>query len=157
MEIAMTHDAVSVTAMLVLSAFALERVTKGLFFLLSFLSRWKARFPEPSTIAEAGARHEAAKKQRLAYFVVCGLLAFVVVCLSPEFRVLSAMDIEGPRLLDFSLTWLVLMAGSDRIQDFMQDRKAAVTGASTEPIQIEGTVTVVNGSEPNVQRVRISG
>jgi hypothetical protein len=138
--------------MLVLAAFALERITKGAFFLLSFTRPWKDIFPEPSTVAGAEAKYQAERKLRLAYFVFCGVLALLVVVLSPEFRVLSAMDINGPTIVDFALTWLVLLAGSDRIQELMQDRKGAATVSSSKPIQIEGTVTLLDAPEPRAQR-----
>jgi hypothetical protein len=118
----LAHDAVSVTAILVLAAFALDRITKGVFFLLSFVPPWKARFPEPSMVSGAQAKYEAARSRRLLYFVFCGLLACVVVGLSSDFRVLSAMDISGPSWLDVFLTWLVLVAGSDRIKGLTPDR-----------------------------------
>jgi hypothetical protein len=37
----MRHDGISVTAMLALAAFAVERVTTGILFLLSFCKPWQ--------------------------------------------------------------------------------------------------------------------
>jgi len=149
----MKHDAVSVTAMLVLAAFALERVTTGVLFLLSFYGPWKARFPEPARVADADASSDAERRNRLAYFTLAGSMALLVVLLSPEIRVLYAMDMTAPAILDVGLTWLVLVAGSDRIGDLVQDRRIGAVEKPPKPIQIEGRVTLVDSPEAKPQRI----
>jgi hypothetical protein len=149
----MKHDVVSVTAMLVLAAFALERVTTGVLFLLSFYSPWEARFREPARIADADARSHAERRNRLAYFTIAGGMALFVVLLSPEIRVLYAMDMTAPVILDVGLTWLVLVAGSDRIGDLVQDGRIGAVEKPSKPIQIEGRVTLVDSSEAKPQRI----
>jgi hypothetical protein len=149
----MKHDAVSVVAMLVLAAFALERVTTGVFFLLSFYGPWKERFPEPASVADAGARSDAERRSRLSYFGLAGSMALLMVLLSPEIRVLHAMDMTAPALLDIGLTWLVLVAGSDRIGDLVKDRGIGAAERPPRPIQIEGSVTLVDSPEAKPHRI----
>jgi hypothetical protein len=149
----MKHDAVSVTAMLVLAAFALERVTTAVLFLLSFYGPWEKRFREPARIADGDARSNAERRTRLAYFTIAGSMALLVVLLSPEIRVLYAMDMTAPAILDIGLTWLVLVAGSDRIGELVQDRRIGAVEKPSKPIQIEGRVTLVDSPEAKPQRI----
>jgi hypothetical protein len=143
----MKHDVISVTAMLVLAAFALERVPTGVLFLLSFYGPWKARFPNPSGISDADGRDEAERNNRLVYFALAGSMALLVVLLSPEIRVVHAMDMSVPTILDIGLTWLVLVAGSDRIGDLVQDRRIGTVEKPPKPIQIKGTVKLLDSPE----------
>ena len=80
----MRHDGVSVTAMLALAAFAVERVTTGILFLLSFWMRWHAEFPEPDTLADVGKSLHAKRKNKLAYFILASALVLFGGCLVPR-------------------------------------------------------------------------
>lgn len=140
-------NALSVTAMLVLAAFVVERVTAGVLFLLSFSETWKQHFPNPAAIANEKQSFDATRKNKLAYFVVAGSLVLVVVVLGPEIRVLHALDVTAPPILDAVLTWLVLVAGADRIADLVPARGAGSFERETKPIRIEGEVTLVEAKE----------
>ncbi len=143
----MKHDALSVTAMLVLAAFVVERVTAGVLFLFSFSATWKQHFPNPAAIADERQSFDATRKNKLAYFVLAGSLVLLVVVLGPEIRVLHALDMTAPPILDAVLTWLLLVAGSDRIAELVPARGAESFEKKTKPIRIEGEVTLVEAKE----------
>jgi hypothetical protein len=134
----MNHDGVSVTALMVLVAFAVERVTKGILFLLTPVKAWQRFLSGPPSIDDRA--REAERRQKLAYFAFAGILALIVVLASPKMRVLYALDMNAPMLLDAGLTWLVLVAGADRIGDLVQDKRGAVVEKPPKPLQVEGTL-----------------
>jgi len=145
----MRHDGVSVTAMMALAAFAVERVTTGILFLLSFWGLWRAEYPDPDTLTDPEKIARAKRKNKLAYFVLAGALVFVVVKWSPEIRMLHALDLTAPTPLDIALTCLVLVAGSDRIGDFL---KGAGGGGEVEkaskPVEIVGRLQLIEPETP---------
>lgn len=139
----MTHDAVSVTAMLLLAAFGVERVTRGLLFLLGSFKAWRTRFPDPAALNDQQVQG-AARRQKWAYFTVCGLLSLVLIYFGKDLRVLAAMGVQNQPLLDAMVTWLVLVAGCDRLKDILGDGGAtAPDESSSPPVQVAGTITLV--------------
>lgn len=149
----MRHDGVSVTAMMALAAFAVERVTTGILFLLSFWTRWQAEFPDPNTLADEGKSLQAKRKNKLAYFILAGALVFLVVFWSPEIRILNALSLEAPQVLDIALTCLVLVAGSDRIGDFLKGGGGVGAETSSKPIEIAGRVQLVETGSAGRERL----
>ncbi|HEY7617072.1 MAG TPA: hypothetical protein VH744_09735 [Terriglobales bacterium] len=137
----MKHDGVTVTALIALAAFAIERVTTGLLFLLSFWRTWQALFSCP------GEPGKAEKRSKLAYFVLAGALVLLVVLIVPEIRVLNVLNIQAPEILDVALTWLVLVGGSDRIGELVKGRSAAAPEKPSKPIEIKGSVRLVEDRE----------
>jgi hypothetical protein len=138
----MRHDGVSVTAMLALAAFAVERVTTGILFLLSFWGLWRAQFPDPDALTDPEKIARARRKSKLAYFVLAGALV-LVVARSPEIRILHALNLEGPALLDIALTCLVLVAGSDRIGEFLKGEGGSGVEKASKPVEIVGRVQLI--------------
>ena len=135
----MKHDAISVTAMLALTAFAIERVCKGVLFLLSFVPGW-------DWLNDGGTSTHLSKVAKLIYVLLAGALVLIVLLLIPSMRVLEGLGMQAPPwLLDAALTWLVLVAGSERISDLMAGR--AATDPPAPPVQIMGEVTVHNAEQ----------
>jgi hypothetical protein len=134
----MKHDAVSVTAMLLFAAFVVERVASSVVFLLP--SSWRPASPDEK--ASPG----AARRAKVIYFILSGLLALLVLLLVPEMRALRALDISAPDVVDFGLTWLLLVAGADRIAELVPDKGGGsdVLGTEARPIKIKGTVAVID-------------
>jgi len=149
----MRHDGVSVTAMMALAAFAVERVTTGILFLLSFWRRWQAEFPDPNTLADEGKSLQARRKNKLAYFILAGGLVLLVVARSPEIRILNALSLDAPRMLDIALTCLILVAGSDRIGDFLKGEGSVGAERSSKPIEIAGRVQIVETESAGRERL----
>lgn len=149
----MRHDGVSVTAMMALAAFAVERVTTGILFLLSCWGAWRAEYPDPDTLTDPEKIARAKRKGKLAYFVLAGALVFLVVKLSPEIRILHALDLNAPSPLDIGLTCLVLVAGSDRIGEFLKGEGGGAAEKSSKPVEIVGRVQLIEPESASRERL----
>ena len=137
----MKHDAFSVTAVLLFVAFAVERVTSGLLFLLSFSKRWNSSFNAAGGAAQV-------RRGKLAYYILAGTLVLIVLIFGQELRALRALDVNAWGGIDFFLTWLLLVAGADRIADIMgADSGAEPAAGVSKPLQIEGEVTLLDRAE----------
>lgn len=135
----MKHDGVSVTALMVLVAFAIERVTTGVLFMMSFRPGWKKLLLADSE-AKPG---EAERRYKVYYFTLASALALAVLVFSPGMRVLQALDVQAPWILNVGLTCLIIVAGADRIGEFLESKGAAGGLEKTpKPVQIEGTLTL---------------
>ncbi|UWZ84696.1 hypothetical protein [Occallatibacter riparius] len=140
----MTHDAVSVTAMLLLAAFGVERISRGLLFLLESFKAWRTKFPDPASLKDQEVQDAAARRQKWASFTVCGLLSLILIYFGKDLRVLAAMGVQNQPVLDAMVTWLVLVAGCDRLKDILGDGPAAAPDESSgPPVQVAGTITLV--------------
>lgn len=142
----MKHDGISVTAIIVLAAFAIDRGTAGMLALLSFLPGWRASFPDPETCQEPSKRAVAARRKQLMRFVLASVLVILSLSLIPDLRVLEALGMQSPGgILDFFLTWLILVAGSDRLNDLLgsggDEPKPAAPPSNS--FQIAGDVRIV--------------
>jgi hypothetical protein len=139
----MRHDGVSVTAMMALAAFAVERVTTGILFLLSCWGAWRAEYPDPGSLTNSEQIGRAKRKSKLAYFILASALVLVVVKWSPEIRILHALNLDASPVLDIALTCLVLVAGSDRIGDFLKGEGGAGAEKASKPVEIVGRVQLI--------------
>ncbi len=131
----MKHDAVSVTALVVLVAFAIERVTTSVLFIVP--QRWRKVLRIDSEVEAK--RGEAERRYKLYYYSLASVLALAVLLLSPGMRVLQALEVDASPILDIGLTCLILVAGADRIGTFFESKGAHVE-EEPKPIQIEGTL-----------------
>ncbi len=140
----MKIDGVSAIAIILIASFAIDRVTRGALFLLSFVPAVSGRLPDPALL-EGPARVLAERNQKLAYFLLAGLLGVVVMCGYGRLRIFSAAGFtQIPVWLDTLATGLVLVGGADRV--------AALLGASgplggagrsdPQPLQISGKITL---------------
>jgi hypothetical protein len=133
----MQHDGITATALMVLAAFAVERITTGILFILSLFRKWSVFLSGPTPAV-------AEKRQKLAYFVLAGTLVLIVVCLRSELRVLTVLNIDSPDpYLDIALTWLVMVAGSDRIGTLVKGAPASAPEKVSKPVEIKGTVRLI--------------
>ena len=78
---------------------------------------------------------------------------WAVLLIGRDVRVLGALNFgadlgAGQTLLDFFLTWLVIVAGSDRIGELVASKHGATSvEAKPEPIKIEGSVFLVDAPD----------
>jgi hypothetical protein len=149
----MRHDGVSVTAMMALAAFAVERVTTGILFLLSCWAPWRAEYPDPASLTDPEKSARAKRKSKLSYFVLAGALVLLVVMRSPEIRILHALDLQASSPLDIALTCLVLIAGSDRIGDFLKGDGGGGAEKASKPVEIVGRVQLIEPEAPARERL----
>jgi hypothetical protein len=87
-----------VTVLLLLAAFALERVGAAAGFLI----------PEPET-------DKRKRLRKVAIFAIIGAVACAIVQLSNDVRILRYLQPKPDARTDVLLTWLVLVAGSDQV------------------------------------------
>ena len=149
----MRHDGLSVTAMMALAAFAVERVTTGILFLLSCWGPWRMEYPDPDGLTDPEKIGSAKRKSKLAYFVLAGALVLVVVKWSPEIRILHALNLDASPVLDIALTCLVLVAGSDRIGDFLKGQGGGGSEKTSKPVEIVGRVQLLEPEAPVRERL----
>jgi len=157
-------DVPSTITVLVVCSYAIDRVLRGLLFLLNLSPAWRKRFPNPATLpdpakepsavtaAEARENLERANvRQKLAYFVPA-FLAGIFLATFGHIRLLQFMgfqfhneEISGG-LVDIIVTALVLMGGADQTSQIL-DRfgtKISVPRDQSErkPVELTGTLII---------------
>jgi len=141
-------DGSALLALLVIGAFAIDRVVHGLLFLLSFQPIWSGAFPDPLLTREGFARVRAEKRQKLIYFAVAITLGIALLWLLGGRGIFYTVGFKQHRL-DFFMTLLILVAGSDRIGELVKVSGKSLPDAAARPapppIQITGKLTLEEG------------
>jgi hypothetical protein len=124
---------VGVLTILLVAAFAIDRIVAGLFFLLSFSGDLRPLLVEDPEHPNA----RSARTRRLIYAMVAGYLGVVVIAgilnvhlfeMAAPVDIAPASDatatalavVHPSRLLDILLTGMILAAGADRISDIVK-------------------------------------
>lgn len=129
---------------LLISAFAIDRLVTGFFFLLSFSGDLRPLLVEDS----ARTNDRASRARRLIYAVVAGYLGIVVVAgiLGVRlFEIAAPADVKPNPLVDTLLTGMILAAGADRLSEIVKSfASPGEAGKKPEdkPIEITGRLTV---------------
>jgi hypothetical protein len=148
---------VNAIALILIAAFATDRVVSAILFLLSYIGAWRHRFPDPE-IVKPEARNAAEKKQKVIYFVFAGAVGILLAYFA-QVRVLMSLGVPAGTPLDVILTGLILAGGSDQVADILKmagGRPGGEKAAASSPIEIKGTLTLeqptgaahVVGTEP---------
>jgi hypothetical protein len=143
---AMTRvDGFSAIALVLVVSFAIDRLVRGLFFLLSYSSAWARRFPDPAFNSGAISA-EAERNRRLIYFVLAGSLGMIALGWVGQVRILSALGFTNVnRWLDILVTGLILAGGAERTEQVLKSLGASgpsTEATSKEPIEIRGKLTI---------------
>ncbi|MGZ4787759.1 MAG: hypothetical protein ACXVZX_04515 [Terriglobales bacterium] len=144
----MNHDGITVTAMLLLAAFAVDRLSSGITF-LAF--RPKARPAKPDD------QDRRAWNQKLIYFAVVSVIAIAILIATDKIRLLEAMGMlqdrmtPKDRLIDVGLTFLVLVGGAERISALLGSSAPPVEDTTQAPVKLEGTLSVASSSDAPVK------
>jgi hypothetical protein len=117
-------DGVSILALIAVAAFAIERVTTALLFLLTYANIIR----QSDLIEDPTSRAKAVQKRQLIYFLIAGVLSFVVLAWFGKIRVLTALGVESNPWLDLFVTGVILLGGSDRISALLSQ-----SGKGAEP------------------------
>lgn len=130
-------------ATIIVAAFAIDRIAAATFFLLSFGKQWNRRFPDPRSISDQQQKSAAERKLKLAYYVLVGALALIIVG-AWHIRILSQLNLPAtPDLIDYFFSAIVVMGGSGQIAELL---RAPHTGrlptTSAEPLKITGSITL---------------
>jgi hypothetical protein len=128
-------DGISVLALFLIASFAIDRVVRAALFVLGYLPAWQRIVPEAPA---------AGKNQRLAYVLMAGVLAVVVLGWLGRIRIRSALGFtQTDPMLDTLFTGLLLVGGADRVQAIL-DRIGGGpdAGGGGRPIEITGRLVL---------------
>lgn len=135
----MSHDGITVVAMLLLAAFAVDRLASATTF-LAF---------RPAEKEETPAQKERREwNRKIVYFGVASVIAFVIMIASDKIRLLEAMGMLKEQVtgldqwVDRALTFLVLVGGAERISNLLGSPISASSREEQAPLQLEGTLVV---------------
>ena len=133
---------------ILIAAFAIDRIVTGMFYLLSFNADLRATL-DPDSLSDPTARAAAARLYRLVYSVCAGYLGIVIVAGVMGIRLskIAAIPLDsslGPVMgnaLDVLVTGLLLVGGADRLAEALKLFGGDIKPAK-EPIEITGKVVL---------------
>lgn len=138
-------DGVSAIALILIVSFAIDRLIRGLFFLLSYSRAWSNAFPDPE-LNDVAPSARAERNRKLIYFSLAALLAMVALGWFGRVRILAALGFTAVNpVLDIIVTGLILMGGADRAGQLLQSvggPGAQGSKPQPTPIEITGRVTI---------------
>lgn len=144
----MTSDGISLLTMLLIAAFAIERIGAGILFLLGIFNV----FADPDSFEDATKRALAKKKYVLYHFLVSALLVILVLIYVRDFSFLDALGLGNrtdlsrvPPLLDHLLLGVVLLGGSEQMSAFLKMVGApsgSAPDAGAQLVEVSGKLTL---------------
>ena len=153
----MKIDGISAIAVILILSFAINRIATGVLFLLSFLKPWARLFPDPALEQDRRRQATAERNRKLVYFGLATALAMGVFAGYGTIRILSVSGFPSINpVLDIILTGLILVVGSDRIEQLLMTRavpapdRSGAEAVESRPVLVTGTLTLV---EPADQRM----
>jgi len=149
--------ALNVFVFIMIISFVIERVVKAILFVLLLIGHkvgWLGRLVGGSSEVEA---EEHKMRHKLIYFLIAALLAAGVCWFFDEIRVLKLLigTTENP-WLDFFVTWIVFLGGSDFVGRILAVSGVGDIGAGyspvvdargatrKEPLEVVGTLKLEN-------------
>ena len=148
----MKMDGVTLLAVIVIGAFAIERITNGIVFLLDMFNFtwWRRMSPDPASLTDPIARAAAERRHTLAYFVLAFALGLVLTGFG-RLRVLNAVGVETTWYFDVVLTALILVGGADRVAELLKVPGARGGNKPVErPVQVTGTLVLEDATAKKV-------
>jgi hypothetical protein len=92
-------DTARLVVTVLIAAFVIERVSAAILF-----------FTDPPP--------EPERRRTIRHFLIAAILGAIAVWLA-DIRILARLHVKGLAAFDYALSWLVLVAGADRIRDFV--------------------------------------
>ncbi len=132
-----TQEPLTVVTVLLISAFAIDRIVTGILAMI------------PS-------KGDSSARSRKLYLALAGVLG-VILGLVGKVGVLGNLGFSNEVVLNVTLTTLILMAGSDRIGVLMAKMggKPAIGKETEEPIEITGKLTLVDERTAQVEAAAV--
>jgi hypothetical protein len=135
----------TVVAMVLIGAFAIDRIVTVLLFLLALSPGWRRRHPDPRTLAEPE-RSDAERGEKVRYFGLAVPIGLLILVFYPKALLLQALGIPANVAVDRLFTLLVLVGGADRITELLgSSAKDRARESADSPIKVEGTLKLVSG------------
>ncbi len=136
----------SAITVILIAAFAIDRVVAGLFFLLSFSPDLRPLIVEDA----ANPDQRASRARRLIYALVAGYLGVVVVAGILKVHIFEMTQIAAPGvprpnpLLDTLLSGMIIAAGADRLSELVKTfgESGGKKGGGEKPIEITGKLVL---------------
>jgi hypothetical protein len=138
-------DGLSAIALVLIVSFAIDRLVRGLLFLLSYWGFWARQFPDPTLV---GGRTSPKKERnrKLVYFLLAGSLGVIALGWAGGVRILAAIGFTNVHpWLDILVTGLILAGGADRMDHLL--RAVGGSGSTPDPVpaaplEITGRLTI---------------
>jgi hypothetical protein len=138
---------ISVAVMIVIAAFAIERVVGALLFLLSYVPRWREFLPDARLAADQERQIELEQRHKLVSISIAGALALAIVWMVP-IEALGYLGVAGVSSeVDRIFTAVVLVAGSDQIRALIKGGEGGSAARAPEPIHVTGSLVLRESSE----------
>ena len=140
-----TLGGLSAIAVLLIAAFAIDRIVNAILFLLSFWNTWDERFPDPAEVAEGKDRVRAQRNQKLIYYVLAGICSSAVIVALDFNGILYHIGFKS-HWIDVFLTVLILMGGAERLAELLKTPGAPGVASASEdkPLEVRGTLQLVD-------------
>jgi hypothetical protein len=150
-------DGVSALSVLLIAAFAVDRIVTAILFLLEFIPAWAESFPDPILVPEGEPRVRAERRSKFIYFVFAAAFSGLVVYALSGLRTVDQAGHSGSGILyalgfqyhwiDIAVTMLILMGGAERISELLKSVDLPKAGTEkAPPIEITGKLTLDEGS-----------
>jgi hypothetical protein len=121
-------------AIIAVAAFATERILAAVNYLMNAVRLSRLR-------SGGAVRLRARERRKLVLFGIAALIAYAVVDRA-NLRLLGVLQVANvPPLVDFWLTWLVVLAGADRVHSMLGGGSDASQNSSETPVirvQVDG-------------------
>ena len=144
----MASDGINLLTMLLIAAFAVDRVSAGILFLLEIVGV----LSDPDGLEEGVNRVRAKKRFTLLHFVVSGFLVILVLFYVGDFRFLDALGLGNradlsrvPLWLDHLLLAVVLVGGAEQMSAFLKMVGApggSTRGEGAQPVEVSGKLVL---------------
>jgi hypothetical protein len=143
-------DGISVIALIIILSFAIDRIVRGLFFLLSYVGPWARALPEPD-FSKSRSTPKIEQNRKLIYFVLSATLGIVALAWFGRIRILAALGFTSVNpWLDVLVTGLILVGGAERTEQVLKGIGAGgYSGSSSEskPLEITGRLVIDDRSD----------
>jgi hypothetical protein len=151
----MATDGINLLTILLIAAFAVERVSAGILFLLQLFRL----IGDPDLVEDTTQRAHAKRRYTLYHFIVSGILVVFVLLYMGDFRFLDALGLGNradlsrvPLLVDRLLLAVVLVGGAEQMSAFLKMVGAPSGGMrepGAQPVEVSGKLIV---EEPSAKK-----
>ena len=144
---------ISVAVMILIAAFAIERIGGALLFLLSYVPSWNEFLPDVRLAEGQAHQIELERRHKLVSVFIASALAVPIVWMFgiEILKNLGAQDI--PPLWDRLFSVVVLVAGSDQIRALVKGGEGThASPPPSDPIHVTGSLILHEKSD--TRRVR---
>ena len=151
----MATDGINLLTILLIAAFAIERVSAGIFFLLQLFHL----IGDPDLVEDTAQRAHVKRRYTLYHFVVSGILVVFVLLYMGDFRFLDALGLGNradlsrvPLFVDRLLLAVVLVGGAEQMSAFLKMVGApggSIREAGAQPVEVSGKLIV---EEPSTKK-----